>query len=111
MTVEEACMSQELTRRIVRLDVKKQSIQDPSTAKLRLHFMKMMDILRMFLKGERVGILALHIKAMYDMMPYLAASGTGTRNAILAEPATTAVHDNVGIDVPIIYRYICIYIL
>ena len=29
---------------------------------------------------------------------------TGTRNAILAEPATTAVHDNVGIDVPIIYR-------
>ena len=31
---------------------------------------------------------------------------TGTRNAILSEPATTAVHDNVGIDVPIIYRYI-----
>ena len=32
---------------------------------------------------------------------------TGTRNAILAEPATTAVHDNVtvvGIDVPILYR-------
>ena len=27
---------------------------------------------------------------------------TGTRNAMLAEPATTAVHDNVGIDVPII---------
>ena len=29
---------------------------------------------------------------------------TGTRNAILAEPATTAVYDNIGIDVPIIYR-------
>ena len=27
---------------------------------------------------------------------------TGTRNAILAEPARTAVHDNVGIDVPTI---------
>ena len=25
---------------------------------------------------------------------------TGTRNAILAEPATNAVHDNVGFDVP-----------
>ena len=30
------------------------------------------------------------------------ASLTGTRNAILAEPARTAVHDNVGIDVPTI---------
>ena len=29
-------------------------------------------------------------------------STTGTRNAILAEPARTAVHDNVGIDVPTI---------
>ena len=75
VTVEEACMSQELTRGIERLDVKKQSIQAPSTAKLWLHFMKMMDILRMFLKGERMGILALRIQAMYDMMPYLAASG------------------------------------
>ena len=27
---------------------------------------------------------------------------TGTRNAVLAEPARTAVHDNVGIDVPTI---------
>ena len=34
----------------------------------------------------------------------VAVGATGTRNAILAEPATTAVHDNVGIDVPIIYR-------
>ena len=29
----------------------------------------------MFLKGERMGIWALHIQAMYEMMPYLAASG------------------------------------
>ena len=33
------------------------------------------DILRMFLKGERTVIWALHIQAMYDIMPYLAASG------------------------------------
>ena len=35
-------------------------------------------------------------KAVSDTEP------TGTRNAILAEPARTAVHDNVGIDVPTI---------
>ena len=40
-----------------------------------LQFTKMMDILRMFLIGERMGIWELHIHAMYDMMPYLAASG------------------------------------
>ena len=75
VTVEEACMSQELTRIIEKLDVKKQSIQASRTAKLWLQLMKMMDILRMFLKGERMGIWALHIQAMYEMMPYLAASG------------------------------------
>ncbi len=54
---------------------KKQSIQALCAAKLWLQFMKMMDILRMFLKGERMGIWELHIHAMYEMMPYLAASG------------------------------------
>ena len=34
-----------------------------------------MDTLRMFLKGERMGIWARHIQAMYEMVPYLAASG------------------------------------
>ena len=51
VTVEEACMSQKLTRIIERLDVKKQYIQASRTAKLWLHFMKMMDIWHMFLKG------------------------------------------------------------
>ena len=75
VTVEEACMSQELMRIIERLDVKKQCIKASRTAKLCLRFMKMTDILRMFLKGERMGIWELHIQAMYEMMPYLAASG------------------------------------
>ena len=76
MTVEVACMSQELTRITDRLDVKKNNLSQASrTAKLWLQFMKMMDILRMFLKGERMGIWALHIQAMYEMMPYVAASG------------------------------------
>ena len=75
VTVEEACISQELTRIIERLDAQKQSVQASRTAKLWLHFMKMMGILRMFLKGERIGTCALHIRAIYEIMPYLAASG------------------------------------
>ena len=34
--------------------------------------MKMMDTLRMFRKGERMDIWALHIQTMYETMPYLA---------------------------------------
>ena len=45
VTIEEACMSQELTRIIERLDVKKQSIRASRTAKPWLLFMKMMDII------------------------------------------------------------------
>ena len=75
VTVEEACMPQELMRIIERLDVKKQSIQASGAAKLWLQFMKTTDILCMFLKGEGMGIRELHIQAMYEMMPYLVASG------------------------------------
>ena len=42
--------------------------------------MKMMHILRMFLEGERMGIWELHNQAMYEMMPYLAASGHNLRS-------------------------------
>ncbi|CAM1324721.1 Uncharacterised protein r2_g3346 [Pycnogonum litorale] len=35
----------------------------------------MVDILRKFLKAERLGIWELHIQAMRYMLPYLAASG------------------------------------
>ena len=75
VTVEEACMSQEVMRITKRLDVKKQYIQASCTAKLWLQFRKIMAMLRMFLKGERMSIWELHNQAMYDMTPYLAASG------------------------------------
>ena len=68
VTIEEACMPQELMRIIERFDDKKQSIQALCAAKLWLQFMKMMDILRMFLKGERMGIRELYIQAMYDAL-------------------------------------------
>ena len=73
VTVEEASMPQELMRIIVKCQ--KQSIQASRAAKLWLQFTKMMDILRMFHKGKRIGIRELHIQAMYEMMPYLVASG------------------------------------
>ena len=37
--------------------------------------MKMVDILRTFIKGERTGNWELHLQAVYDMLPYFAAAG------------------------------------
>ena len=37
--------------------------------------MKMVDILRKFVRAERIGNWALHLEAVSEMLPYLAASG------------------------------------
>ena len=37
--------------------------------------MKIIDILRKYIRGEQTGIWALHLQAMQDMLPYMAASG------------------------------------
>ncbi|KAG1650842.1 hypothetical protein GQR58_027696 [Nymphon striatum] len=74
-TVEDACQSEELIRVTDRLQTSQQSMKSSRTAKLWLQFMKMMEILRKFLKGERLGLWEFHMTAMYEMMPYLAASG------------------------------------
>ena len=74
-TISQACDSEVLARILEQLETKKQSMKDSRTATLWLQFMKMMQILRKFLKGERLGIWDLHVQAMYEMLPYLAASG------------------------------------
>ena len=45
------------------------------TSTLWLQYMKMLDILRRFIKAERIGNWRLHLKATYEMLPYFAASG------------------------------------
>jgi hypothetical protein len=45
------------------------------TAKLWFQFMDMVDILRRFIKAERVGEWNLHLQCIKEMLPYLAASG------------------------------------
>ena len=45
------------------------------TSALWLQYMEMVEILRVFIKAERTGNWELHLQALYDMLPYLAASG------------------------------------
>ena len=49
-------------------------MKDDRTATLWLQYMDMIDILRMFIKAERTGNWRLHLQALSEMLPYLAAS-------------------------------------
>jgi len=73
--VTDVCTSPELRLFADHLLAEKEHLKNSRTANLWLQYMKMMDVLRMFLKAERTGNWKLHLQAMYDMLPYLAASG------------------------------------
>ncbi|GFS12137.1 hypothetical protein ElyMa_004851800 [Elysia marginata] len=47
---------------------------DRRTAKIWLQYLKMLGILRKFLRAERTGNWHLHLMAMKEMLPFLAAS-------------------------------------
>ena len=64
------------------LDTVQQKLQDQSnaltsnpTARLWIEYMRMVDLLRQFLKAERTGNWHLHLKSLQEMLPYFAAAG------------------------------------
>ena len=76
MSVEETCLSDVLNRIKDRLQTHAESAKMSSrTSALWVQYMNMVDILRKFIRAERTGNWALHLQAIQDMLPYLAASG------------------------------------
>ncbi len=55
------------------------------TSALWVQYMNMIDILRKFIRAERTGNWELHLQAIQDMLPYMAASGHNsyTKSAML----------------------------
>ena len=53
----------------------KGSMKDLRTAQLWLQYMDMIDILRNFIRSERIGDWTLHLQTLSNMSPYLAAAG------------------------------------
>ena len=51
------------------------SLKSSRTATLWLQYMDMVDILRKYIRAERTGNWELHLQAVSEMLPYLAASG------------------------------------
>ena len=75
ITVESLC-DEEISDKIAETfkDVK-ESMKRSRTSTPWLQYMKMLDILRQFIKAETMGNWRLHLKATHEMLPYFAASG------------------------------------
>ena len=74
VTVSDVCSS-EVISRIQQLLCEKSASLTDRTAKLWLQYMSMIQILMKFIKAERLVLWELHLQAVTDMLPYLAASG------------------------------------
>ena len=73
--IEEVHTSEALSRIIQKIMATMDSLKNQRTAALWLQYMRVVDILRKFIKAERTRQWSLHLQAVYDMLPYLAASG------------------------------------
>ena len=64
-----------MLNRISKIFEEKKSSFKGRTAKLWIEYMKMVDLLRKFIKAERTGNWKLHLQSVEEMLPYFAACG------------------------------------
>ncbi len=75
MTVENVCKEMVFKKLQGKRDEKRASMCEFRTSRLWFMYMSMVDILRTFIKAERIGCWELHLQTVKEMLPYLAAAG------------------------------------
>ena len=75
LTPSDVCQDSSLDRLHQKLEDAKATMQECRTSSLWLQYMDMIGILRQFIKAERTGNWKLHLNAVQNMLPYLAAAG------------------------------------
>ena len=75
ISLETVAESQSLTKVRELTENMKNSLKCSRTASLWLQYMDMIDILRKFLRAERLGDWQLHLQAVSEMLPFMAAAG------------------------------------
>ena len=73
--MEELCNSYTLEKIEESLISQKQRLYSSRTAKLWLQYMDLVDLLKKFVKAERLGIWPLHLQATMEMLPFFGATG------------------------------------
>ena len=72
--LETACSKRVFIRLQTMIDQMKEQLSRSRTAKLWLMYLDMINILKQFIKAERVGSWSLHLQSMSRMLPFFAAS-------------------------------------
>ncbi|XP_065915240.1 uncharacterized protein [Dysidea avara] len=75
ITADHVCEHATLARIDDSLQNKKEILKTSRTAKLWLQYMDMIDVLRKHIRAERIGNWDLHLQAVAEMLPYMAAAG------------------------------------
>ncbi len=75
ISLEDVRVNNLLTKLHDRLVQYKADLETYRTSKLWLQYLEMTELLRRFIKAERMGNWDLHLKTLSDMLPYFAASG------------------------------------
>ena len=75
MTADQVCQEYVMTRINDSLQREVNSLKSSRTATLWLQYMDMVSILRKYIQAERTGNWELHLQAVFEMLPYVAASG------------------------------------
>ena len=75
ISADQVCQSDVVTRIDVGLQREIESLKSSRTSALWLQYMNMIDVLRKFIRAERTGNWELHLQALSEMLPYMAASG------------------------------------
>lgn len=60
---------------LANVSCEERNLSTTKTASLWFQYMQMVDLLRKFIKGERLVNWDLHLQSLYEMLPYFAASG------------------------------------
>ena len=85
VSADQVCQDNVMAKINDALQEKKEHLKSSRTATMWLQYMDMVDILRKYIRAERTGNWELHLQAVSEMLPYLAASGHNnyTKSALL----------------------------
>ena len=75
ISADTVCLDSVLRRVDTTFEEEKDVVAAHPTARLRLQYMNIIDILRQFTKGERTSNWCLHLQSFHEMLPYFTATG------------------------------------
>ena len=74
-TSQLACIDESMVKLNATLHDKRKELMDNRTAKLWMIYMQLNDIIKEFIRADRLGMWDLYLSTLQKMLPFFAASG------------------------------------